>query len=245
MHRFFVKSRRFRVDLRGMSVVPTRVHDRIVFYETHLPEWNANAAALALSPSQLAAMQELVTKAREAYAAAQVAQQEAMVATQVLKDAMAKMHAAPGAGQDIIDSIRLRAQATDNPNVYNLGGIPEPRKPGRRAVPKEPGRITRFNVELRATGAIALSWTCTNPRGTTGTMYEVLRQIGEPASNQPFEHVATVGEKSIVDAGVPSGVGRVTYQVTPIRSTVRGLPSQHTVALGVAPTREEGARMAA
>jgi len=223
-----------------MTVVPTRVHDRIVFYETHLPEWSANAAALALSPSQLAAMEELVTEARQAYAAAQVAQQEAMVATQVLKDAMERMHAAPGAGQDIIDAVRLRAQLTDDPNIYVLGGIPEPKKPGPRAVPKAPGRITRFNVELRATGAIALSWKCTNPRGTNGTMYEVLRQIGGGPGAGPFEHVATVGEKSIVDTTVPSGAGRVTYKVTPVRSTVRGVPTLHEINLGVpgeAPTR--------
>lgn len=228
-----------------MSVVPTRVQERIVFYEAHLPEWTANAAALALSPSQLAAMQELVTKAREAYAAARIAQQAAIDATLAMRQAVARMHAAPGAGQAIIDSIRLRAQTTDNPNIYNLGGIPEPKKPGRRAVPREPGIITRFDVSLLQTGALVLSWECANPKGTTGTMYEVLRQLGSGASAGPFEHVATVGERTIVDSRVPSGAGRVTYQVTPVRSTVRGVPARHEVALGVPGVIPEKARMAA
>jgi hypothetical protein len=92
-----------------------------------------------------------------------------------------------------------------------------------------PGRPTGFEVALRPDGAIALSWACANPPGSQGTVYTIARRVGEGG---PMTILGVVGAKSFVDAELPAGAARVTYQIQAVRSTRRGEPAMFLVQFG-------------
>lgn len=208
-----------------MGTFPSTRLGKIEFYESHLPAWAANAAAIGITPTSVSDLTALTVAARTAYDAHIAAQNAARAATANYHELVSVMHSGPGAGSDMIKTIRAFAQSTDNPNVYVLAQIPPPATPG---VTPPPGTPFDFKVELLQNGALDLRWKCKNPAGVGGTMYEVLRQV----SGGSFSFVGAPGEKSFVDDTVPSGVSPVTYQITAVRSTARGNPAQFIVNFG-------------
>lgn len=209
-----------------MGVVPDSRLGKIEFYEAHIAPWTSNAAAIGVTPASVTSLAALTTTARKAYESAESARQAAKAATQAFYDAVRAMHSGPGAGQDMIDQIRVRAQSTNNPNVYVLAQIPPPATPGTTP---PPGTPFEFTVGLLQNGALELKWKCNNPSGTQGTIYEVLRKIGSGA----FNFVGASGVRVFTDETLPSGSAPVTYQITAVRSTSRGNPAQFTVNFGI------------
>jgi hypothetical protein len=211
-----------------MGVVPESRLGKIEFYEAHIAPWQANATAIGLTTAQVVALDTLTKNARTAYLNAEAARQASKAATQAFYDAVRAMHNGPGAGQDMIEAIRVRAQSTGNPNVYVLAQIPPPATPG---VTPPPGTPFDFRVGLLQNGALELKWKCQNPRGTTGTVYEIRRRQGASGA---FAFVGSSGVKAFTDDTVPAGSASVTYQITAVRSTQRGNPAQFTVNFGSA-----------
>lgn len=209
-----------------MGVVPDTRLGKIEFYEAHLAPWTTNAAAIGLTPASVTALGALTTQARAAFNAAEAARQAARAATQAFHDAVRAMHSGPGAGQDMIDTIRNFAETKNLPNVYVLAQIPAPADP---STAPPPGTPFDFTVGLLQNGALELKWKCTNPSGTQGTIYEVKRAIGGGALN----FVGATGVKVFTDDTLPSGSAPVTYQITAVRSTARGNPAQFTVNFGI------------
>lgn len=209
-----------------MGVVPDSRLGKIEFYEAHIAPWTTNAAAVGLTPASVTALGTLTTQARAAFNAAEAARQAAKAATQNFYDKVRAMHSGPGAGQDMIDTIRVYAETKNDPNVYNLAQIPPPATPG---VTPPPGTPFEFTVGLLQNGALELKWKCNNPSGTQGTIYEVKRRIGESGA---FQFVGAIGVRTFIDDTIPSGSSPVTYQVTGVRSTQRGNPAQFTVSFG-------------
>lgn len=209
-----------------MGVVPESRLGKIEFYEAHLAPWTTSAAAIGLTPASVTALGGLTTNARKAFDAAEAARQAAKSATQAFYDAVRAMHNGPGAGADMIDAIRNKAQTTNNPNVYTLAQIPPPATPG--ATPP-PGTPFDFTVGLLQDGSLELKWKCGNPSGTQGTIYEVKRQIGGGA----FAFVGATGVRTFTDDTLPNGSAPVTYQITAVRSTQRGNPAQFVVNFGM------------
>jgi len=208
-----------------MAVVPTDRLDKIEFYEAHVTPWTTNAAAIGLTAAQMTAFSPLVTAARAAYNAAEAARQASKAATQNFYDKVRAMHAGPGAGADLIQLIKATAQTKNDPNVYVLAQIPAPAAP---SVTPPPGTPFDFTVGLLQNGAVELKWKCNNPSGTQGTIYEVRRRIG----NGAWTFAGATGTRSFTDETLPSGSSPATYQVTAVRSTSRGNPSQFTVSFG-------------
>ncbi|KAA0212975.1 MAG: hypothetical protein DYG94_13465 [Leptolyngbya sp. PLA3] len=208
-----------------MATVPTTNLGKIEFYESHLPAWGTNAVAIGITAAAAANLATLTTAARSAYNAHVTATAAARAATANFYDKVAAMHAGPGAGADMIRTIRAFAQSTNNPNVYVLAQIPPPATPG---VVPPPGTPFDFRVGLLQSGAIDLRWKCTNPPGASGTVYEVMRRVG----SEPFVYMDSPGVRQFTDSTVPSGSGTVTYRVTAVRSTTRGNPAQFTVQFG-------------
>lgn len=217
-----------------MGVVPNNRLGKIEFYESHNSAWSTNAAAIGLTAGKVTALAGLTTTARKAYDAHVTAQAAAKAATQTFYDAVRFMHSSPGAGADMIETIKNFAQTTGNPAVYNLAQIPPPATPGTTP---PPGTPFQFTVGLLQSGAIELKWKCSNPSGTQGTIYEVRRKIGGggSGSSNPFTFVGATGVKKFTDDTLVGGSGSssVTYQVTAVRSTSRGTPAQFNVNFGV------------
>lgn len=208
-----------------MSTVPVSRLGKIEFYESHLPPWAANAVAIGVDAGAVAALATLTSEARTAYDAHVAAQAAARAATADFYDKVSAMHSGVGAGSDMIRTIRAFAQTSGDANVYVLAQIPPPATPG--TVPP-PGTPFDFKVELFQNGSIELKWKTKNPAGSTGTIYEILRQIDGGA----FVFVGNPGDKVFTDSAVPAGSASVTYQVTATRSTSRGNPAQFTVNFG-------------
>ncbi|MBK7405794.1 MAG: hypothetical protein IPJ41_14530 [Phycisphaerales bacterium] len=133
----------------------------------------------------------------------------------------------------MIDTIKNFAQTTDDPNVYVLAQIPPPAQGG--TVPP-PGTPFDFRVGLRQDGSVELAWKCNNPAGAGGTVYEILRSD----AGGPMTYVESVGVKKFLDETVPANSGPLTYQITAVRSTLRGSPAQFTVLFGTSATVQEG-----
>ncbi|XVJ58669.1 MAG: hypothetical protein HEQ23_04410 [Tepidisphaera sp.] len=209
-----------------MGIVPTTRLGKIEFYEAHIAPWTSNAAAVGLLPATVTALATATTQARAAFNAAEAARQAAKTATQNFYDKVRAMHNGPGAGQDMIDTIRLYAETKNDPNVYTLAQIPPPATPGTTP---PPGTPYEFAVGLLQNGAVELKWKCNNPSGTSGTIYEVMRKTGSGG----FVFVGGTGVRVFVDETIPAGSAPVTYQITAVRSTTRGNPAQFTVNFGI------------
>lgn len=213
------------------TIVPDSNTGKLTFYEAHFSPWTANAVAIGLTPEAVTALGTKIDASRTAYDNMIAQRNAAKAATQNFYDTVIDMHASPGAGADMIAAIKNFAQTTDNPQVYTLAEIPPPATP---APAPAPGRPYRFEVELRPLGSIALGWKCDNPRGVYGTLYEVRRRIGTAGE---FVLIGSSGEKSFVDETLPSDAGAaeggVTYAITAVRSTVRGIEGVVTVNFGV------------
>lgn len=209
-----------------MGVVPNNRVGKIEFYEAHTAPWAANAVAVGLTVSSVTALTTATTNARKAYNDHLAAQEAAKAATNAFYDKVRLMHAAPGAGADMIQTIKTFAQTTNNPNVYVLAQIPPPAAGGTTP---PPGTPFDFTVGLLQDGSLELKWKCSNPSGTVGTIYEVKRQIGGGA----MTFVGATGVKTFTDDSLPSNASPCTYQVTAVRSTARGNPAQFTVNFGM------------
>lgn len=209
-----------------MGVVPDNRLGKIEFYEAHTGVWAANAAAIGLTPASVTALTTATTNARKAYNDHVAAQEAAKAATNAFYDKVRLMHSAPGAGADMIQTIKTYAQTTNNPNVYVLAQIPPPAQGGTTP---PPGTPFDFTVNLLQDGSLELRWKCSNPSGTVGTIYEVKRAINGGAQ----QFVGATGVKTFTDDTLPSGSSPVTYQVTAVRSTSRGNPAQFIVNFGV------------
>lgn len=213
-----------------MPTVPETRLGKIEFYESHNAPWTANAAAIGLTPASVTALGVLTTAARNAYNAHVAAQAAAKAATQVFYDKVRAMHSGTGAGAAMLDTIRAYAVAKGDPGVYSLAQIPPPATPGTTP---PPGTPSNFIITLHPTGAIELKWKCLNPPGTSGTVYEVRRRIGASGA---YTFLGSNGTRSFVDDTLPtsaaSAVGGVSYEITAVRSTARGIASQVTVNFG-------------
>lgn len=203
-----------------MSIVPQNRAARLQFYEAHFAPWTGNAVAIGLTPESVTALGTLTDSCRTAYDNMIAARQASKAATLAFYNTADAMHADPGAGADMIATIKNYAQITDDPNVYVLAEIPAPAVPG---VVPPPGRPFDFEVGLGASGAITLGWKCDNPTASTGVYYEVRRQIGDPGDSVI---IGTSGERSFTDDTLPASaataVGGVVYTITAVRGALRG-----------------------
>ncbi len=209
-----------------MSVVPVERSARIAFYKNHLVPWTANAAAIGLATATVAELSTLVEAAIQAGSNAELARQASKAATEAYTQAASAVSRV-GAGS--MATIRGFADATNDPNVYVLAEIPAPSS-GTPMPP--PGVPTDFRVALTQDGDIILKWKCANPKGTNGTIYEVRRRpIGTTAA---WNFIGATGTRSFTDDSIIAPSAGVTYQVTAVRSTQRGLPGQFNVGFGTA-----------
>src|SRR5204862_8282096 len=63
-----------------------------------------------------------------------------------------------------------------------------------------PGTPSDFGVTLSADGSVELTWKCSNPTGSTGTIYQVFRRTTPEGE---FVYLGGGGDKKFVDATIP------------------------------------------
>lgn len=218
-----------------MPVMPRDNVEKIAFCENHTAPWAANAVAIGTTATVVTDLTTKTTAARAAYNAQQAAQNAAKAATNTYNLAVRAMATA---AQSVIDQVRVKAM-TAGDGVYSLAEIPVP----SRGSPVGPlGKPSDFTVELDQTGALNLKWKNTNPKGATGTVYQVWRRLGGTGD---FNYLGGAGDKKFTDAGVPAGTASVQYQIQAVRSTSVGPFALFVVNFGAAAAAGGGAAAAA
>lgn len=92
-----------------------------------------------------------------------------------------------------------------------------------------PGTPSDIKVTLSATGALTLTWKCTNPG--PGTIYEIHRSVAGGAKT----YLGSTGQKKFTDDTLPAS-SRVTYTIQAVRSRAKGEWASFNVNFGVGPT---------
>jgi len=185
--------------------------------------WATNSAAIAVPAADVTLLNTRAEAARAAYTAHVAAQAAAKSATLAYYEAVQIMAAFAMAQ---VAKIKSKAAVDGNDQPYVLAQVPPPATPGPIG---PPGTPTALKVALNPDGSLVLKWTCANPAGSSGTIYQVYRRAGAGA----FSPVGASGLKKFVDVTVPAGVASVTYRIQAIRSTQAGTANDFTVNFGV------------
>jgi hypothetical protein len=220
-----------------MSIVPANRVDKIEFYEARIGKWGENAVEIGLSTLMVGNLTTLVEAARASFTAAEAARAASKSATLAFYEAVRNMHSGPGAGSDMLQTIRNFAEISDNPNVYVLANIPAP-SAGEPLPP--PGQPTDFTITLDPTGPLTLK--CENAGGNL--VYMVRRKLqGESV----WTLIGGSGSREFTDVTLPAGVDSVAYTITAQRGSVAGpasIPLQIAFGVGTGPT-VQGVKLAA
>ena len=214
-----------------MATLPRTKDSKIEYFEQRLEQWQADPAAVGLTPELLDALAALVSTARGAYTGVQQAKQELRNMVNTQDTAIENMM---GLGSAVLAIIRAFADATsvtEGPDagaqVFAAGRISPA---SARAPAPAPTPATNLRAALLKTGGLKLSW-----NGTTanGTVYAIFRRINSEPS---FTQIATSGTRSYEDQRVPTGATEVSYFLKTIRDDLISDDSETiTVRLGVLP----------
>lgn len=240
---------------RTVRILPKTIPGQIDFLTAHLPVWASDPDAVGLAPGEIDGLAALLDEAQKAQNLARKAREAALAATRALHEVGTRLASATSIA---LGRIKLAARADDE--VYVAAQIPVPLPSNPTRVTPPPGTPTNFRITLRQVGVLELAWTCPNPRGTQGTLYEVARRVhtlpgapGTPGaagqtSGDAFVHLGVVSAKSFADEKLPVGAASVEYQVTALRAglktTQRGQPARFGVQLGTATPTHVGTRAA-
>lgn len=209
------------------AVLPDKIQDQITFCEQHVGIWTAApATAVGLTSAQVSALAAVTQAAREAYDNAQLARLSSKGATSTLNSAMKNLRSEIS---ELVKFIKAYADAQASPGaVYGLAQINEPSPP--QPIPA-PGKPTDFEVTLQAGGALTLSWSGEYSAASSGSFYNVYRQLpgqeGFTLMGGASGSTSETRRMSFTDATVPSsaaGAG-VLYIVQGQRGTTLGLAS--------------------
>ncbi|UYV11752.1 MAG: hypothetical protein NCW75_10630 [Phycisphaera sp.] len=228
-----------------MRIIPKPLAEMLDFFRNRVDAWGQDPAAIGLTEPTALAVALAVADMADARREAELARDRAEAASQTYRLAAARLRrVGAGAAQQIRGFAQSRPTPGERSAVYKLALLPEPRQAGPGP---EPGTPTRFKPGLLQDGSITLEWDCDNGGGTH-VAYEVRRAVEEQIEADRFEHLATVGQRRIVDGTLAAGTARVAYQVRAIRKgrgrrvdLVRGDAARFGVLLGV--LREERERV--
>ncbi|HYD00530.1 MAG TPA: hypothetical protein VEB22_04830 [Phycisphaerales bacterium] len=214
-------------------IVPTKDQDFVSFMSSRAPLWVTNRALIGLSTTQTTAMTDEtadVVKYWDELADAKLA----------LRQAQDNWKNAKRDGRTLALSnvAVIKSFATTQPNpaaVYTAANIPAPKPPAHN---QAPGQCTDVRANLNTVnGELRLTWKCSNPGTTNGTVYTIERRVGTSGAWTPL---GLSSIKSFTDLTLPVAAGGVVqYNITATRSGLVGTPSGAvSVVFGHAPNGE-------
>jgi hypothetical protein len=209
-----------------MGLMPDTKSGKVAFVGGVIAPFSANAVAIGTTAGAVTALNGLLTTAQTKMAAQVAALAAAKTATAAADNAVDVMAAAC---MDIVAAIRAKAKSSATPAaIYELAEIPAPATPTPVG---SPGTPTGLKVALNPDGSIKMTWTCANPAGSSGTLYNLFRSTTGASSD--FAFIGGSGEKKFTDATVPSGVTIVYYKIQAVRTTAIGVAGEFTVRFGM------------
>lgn len=204
-----------------MAVLPDSILERIIFLEQRMSLWANNAVEIGLTPEQVGVLETLVLAARSKHNAALTARNASKLATQELYTAAGTM---TSSASEMIQTIRLFAESTQDPEVYDLANIPAPSPPKPAGPPPQP---TEVSHHCQPDGSVLLKWKGSLSHGAFFKVYR--RMTGEGS----FSSIGAVAAKSLIDDTVPAGTHQAIYYIVGQRGIETGPASEwYTVNFG-------------
>src|SRR5882757_5823739 len=109
-----------------MSVVPTKIPDKINWFALRQAAWTTNSTAIGISSAEMTTMSAKILTAQNALAAHDAAMTASKDATVALYEAANLMGIY---GADLIKKIRAKAGQVGGDSVYVLSSVPPPATP--------------------------------------------------------------------------------------------------------------------
>jgi hypothetical protein len=206
--------------------LPSQRLPSIEWLESHIANWNTNAAGIGLSPASVTALATDIANARQAFTDTQQIRAESKAKT---TDFYAKTKAMHDNAAVMIQTIKAFADAAPIPaTVYTLAQVSPPDPASPLAPPTQP---INLSYRVQPNGSIKLAWDATGP---SGTIYNVTRQLpGETAFT--FVGQGDSSDKSFTDAALPAGSASASYRVQGVHGSLIGPESlTFTVFFGTA-----------
>jgi hypothetical protein len=207
-----------------MATMPGKRLERIAFCKQHGLVWTGVGDQIGTNPAAVTALVTAVTATEAGWQAVLAARDAARAAEGDFLELYGQMSEQCARLISTIRSFAKSNPATEQ-STYGLAQIPAPKAPA--PVPA-PGIPYAPKVQLQTGGTLQLKWSCDNPRTAAGTVYEVSRQEG----SGPAVALGTIGKRSFTDTSIPAGAAALTYSITAMRSTIRGIPAQFNVQFG-------------
>jgi len=204
-----------------MAVLPQSRAEMIQWFADRVAIWNANAAALNLSPSQITSLASALSTADTKKQAAFVARNQSEAATFEYHNEADELR---DLGALFIKIIKTHAEATNNPNVLALANIPEPAKPVPLGPAEQPTNVV---ATLGSFGQVNLKWDGTRRGGTSFNIWRSTAVPGSPATS--FTLIGTSEERKFTDNALPTGLATATYHIVASRTGGNSSPSDPTV----------------
>ncbi|MFG0285210.1 MAG: hypothetical protein ACF8R7_12370 [Phycisphaerales bacterium JB039] len=195
------------------TALPRNTSDRIWFFRILADQWAEladPAAAIGVSPAQVAQLEAVSAEALEAYRAALAAREAAQAATAKLSRAMSALGERGGA---LVGQVRAHARTTGDDNVYAAARIPAPKAPSPAPAPRPP-RLR--GIDVKYDGALEITWDVTQPApgAQVHTQIERALQTGDGAGNiGPWRLLAVTSAKRYLDRTVPAGTWAAHYRL--------------------------------
>jgi len=212
-------------------IVPTINEDFVNFMNTRAPLWVTNRTQINLTTTQTTAMTDAAADVDKAWS-------DLAEAKLALRKAQDDWKTAKSAGRTLalscVGAIKSFAITQADPAVvYTAANIPAPKVPAHN---QPPGQVNTVKANLNTVnGNLKLTWKCTNPGTTTGTVYTIERRVGVSG---PWTPVGLSSVKSFTDLTLPAAAV-VQYNITATRSGLVGTPSGPvSVVFGHAPNGE-------
>lgn len=187
----------------------------ISWARTHADIWSGGQGSppvIGLDPLEVASFEDKTAAAEAAYQTMLTSRQAALDATAAKDVAFAALRSEASADLARIDAY---ATTTNDPGVYPLAGIPEPKSPSVRPAPGAP---TDLRTGILTDGRIELTFKVSTGGGATYLVQRRITSVEGVAGDYQFLGFAD-DDKRYIDTTVPEGAGSVGYRVAARLST--------------------------
>lgn len=190
-----------------MAEYPSKITDQLDWAQSHIGNFITHAVAIGITAGDATAFQGLTDEALAAYNEAVQAKQTSKEKTLALRNAAKNLRAK---ASQIITTVRVKAEATKDPNVYVLAGISPRQAPSELPPPAMPQNIT---IGMLNDGVIELEW-----KGDlrTTSYFSVWRRLNNETA---MTMVGVTDSKKFQDDGVPVGTLYAMYAVRAHRNS--------------------------
>lgn len=181
---------------RNGTILPQSKTEMVQFVRDHLVAFQTHATSLGLSPTLMAQLEEQLDKTEADQIALNAARLASKAATGTFEVSCTTLRALM---QQCIDRIRVQANATNNPDLWNLAQLPMPQPPKPAGEPTPGEQVV---ADPNADGSITIRW-----KGSTanGQFFTIWRRVGDNGSWTQIGSIAGRA-RSFDDTTVPNPV---------------------------------------